>query len=278
MRYAIDTPLFDGYSDPRVMAELAREAEDAGWDGFFVWDHIAMGWRDTLADTWITLAAMAVATSRIRLGPLVTPLPRRFPWRLARETVTLDHLSQGRLVLGVGLGSDVFGELSTFGTPLEDRIRAGMLDEGLEILTRLWRGEPFSFAGKHYKVNDALFLPTPVQSPRIPIWVAATWPRSQPLRRAAKWDGVCPISGDIEKPIGPEEVAQVIATIRKYRTTEAPFDVIASGWTGSNDDAARALMRKHASAGTTWWLESVLPWQTPFEQVRDRIRLGPPRI
>ena len=117
--------------------------------------------------------------------------------RVARETVTIDHLSQGRLVLGVGLGSNVFGELSAFGTPLEDRTRAEMLDEGLEILTRLWRGEPFSFAGKYYKVNDAIFLPTPVQSPRIPIWVAATWPRSRPLRRAAKWDGVCPIGGNI---------------------------------------------------------------------------------
>ncbi|HEY2107421.1 MAG TPA: LLM class flavin-dependent oxidoreductase [Candidatus Binataceae bacterium] len=172
MRFGISFTTFDLYSDVRVLADLAREAEDAGWDGCFVWDHIQAGWLDTVADPWVALTAITLATLRIRVGTLVTPLYRRHPWKLARETVTLDHLSQGRLILGVGLGSDLYGEISAFGGPLDDRVRARMLDEGLAVLTGLWSGEPFSFAGEYFQVNNTRFIPAPMQSPRIPIWVA----------------------------------------------------------------------------------------------------------
>ena len=162
MRFAIDLPNFGEYSDPHVLAELARAAEDAGWDGCFIWDHIQVERSIPVADPWVALAAMALVTRQIRIGPLVTPLFRRHPWKVARETVTLDHLSGGRLTLGVGLGSDMFGEISAFDGPLADSLRAEMLDESLAIVTGLWSGESFSFSGKHFRVNNARFLPTPI--------------------------------------------------------------------------------------------------------------------
>jgi alkanesulfonate monooxygenase SsuD/methylene tetrahydromethanopterin reductase-like flavin-dependent oxidoreductase (luciferase family) len=143
MKYAFDTPQFGAYADPRLLAQLAHEAEDAGWDAFFLWDHIQVGWPDAVADPWIALAAIAIATSRILIGPIVTPLYRRHPWKVARETVTLDHLSGGRVVLGVGLGDDVFGEIRTFDGPMDPRTRAAMLDEGLAVLLGLWSAEKF---------------------------------------------------------------------------------------------------------------------------------------
>src|SRR5438874_5033871 len=146
-----------------------------------------------MADPWVALTAMAMATSHIKLGPIVTPLPQRRPWKLARECVTLDHLSQGRLILGVGLGSDsFFKEYSTYGESPDDKLHGAMLDEGLAVLTGLWRGEPFTHHGAHYTVDGAHFLPRPLQQPRIPIWLAGIWPHPRPFRRAAKWDGVVP--------------------------------------------------------------------------------------
>ena len=179
---------FDELVDPNRLAELAASAEAHGWDGFFVWDHVR--YRApvrAIADPWVALAAVAAATDRIRLGPLVTPIARRRVQKLARETVTLDHLSRGRLVLGVGLGSDRYGELAPFGEVVDPRERARLLDEGLERLASYWGGE---------------FEPAPVQAPRIPVWVAARWPNRRPLRRAAHWDGLFPI----ELP-GPEALA-----------------------------------------------------------------------
>lgn len=279
MKYAFDTPQFGSYADPRLLAQLAHEAEDSGWDAFFLWDHIQVGWPDAVADPWIALAAIATATSRILLGPIVTPIFRRHPWKLARETVTLDHLSGGRLVLGVGLGDDVFGEIRTFDGPMDPKTRAGMLDEGLAVLLGLWSGEKFSFEGKYWRVRDAQFLPAPVQKPRIPIWVAGTWPRKPPFRRAARFDGILPISGDIETPLMPAQVRDLIAFIKSVRTSDAPFEVIQSGdTTGENAEQARAIVAPYEEAGATWWFESPLPWRTPLEKVRARIRMGPPRL
>ena len=189
MKYAIYSPGFGAFSDPRILAGLAHDAEDAGWDGFFLWDHVlfTMFGNAPIGDPWITLAAMATATERIRLGTLVTPVPRRRPWMLARELTTLDHLSHGRMVLGVGIGEDRFGrEYSAFGEPSGAATHAVMLDEGLDVITGLWRGEPFSYSGQHYHVEDVTFLPTPIQRPRIPIWVAGNWPHKKPFRRAAQ--------------------------------------------------------------------------------------------
>src|SRR5919106_703749 len=165
MRSGVFFPLFDPLADPGVVARLAGEAEEAGWDGFFIWDHIR--WREPVAavgDTQVTLAAIATATERIRLGPMITPLARRRPAKVARETATLDLLSRGRLTLGVGLGSDRFGsEYSLTGEELDDRRRARMLDEALEILTAAWSGEPVHHRGEHYTVDGMRFLPRPVQ-------------------------------------------------------------------------------------------------------------------
>ncbi len=279
MRYAFDTPQFGPYANPKLLAELARDAEDAGWDAFFIWDHIQVNWSDSVADPWIALAAMAIATKRILLGPIVTPLYRRRPWKLAREAVTLDHLSDGRLILGVGLGGDMFGEISTFDHPLDDKTRAAMLDEGLAVLLGLWSGEKFSHDGTHYKVRETQFLPVPVQKPRIPIWVAGTWPRKPPFRRAARFDGVVPISSDIEKSLTPDDTRAIVAFIKSHRASDAPFDVVHSGETaGENADQDREIVAPYIEAGATWWLEGILPWKTSLDKVRARIRKGPPRV
>jgi len=280
MRFGVSLSTFGPYSYPRLLADLAREAEDAGWDGCFVWDHIQVGWLDTVADAWVALTAIVLATKRIRVGTLVTPLYRRHPWKLARETVTLDHLSQGRLVLGVGVGSDLFGEISAFGGPLDDHVRAQMLDEGLAVLAGLWSGKPFSFAGAHFRVNNTSFVPAPVQLPRIPIWVAGTWPRRPPFRRAARYDGVIPVTGDIRSSLSAPELGELIAYVQQHRDAAAQgaYEVIYSAGTpGASPDQDREIIAPYAAAGATWWLESILPWQRSPQQARARIRRGPPR-
>ncbi len=210
-------------------------------------------------------------TSRIRLGTMVTPLARRRPWKLARETATLDRLSGGRLVLGVGLGifEQEFEHISEEADPV---IRAEMLDEGLEVLAGLWSGEPLSHAGRHYRIETTGFTPTPVQQPRIPVWIAGMWPNKRPFRRAARWDGVFPID-PVKFWLPPEAFVDIVAYVQRHRDHDGPFDVINSGETsGTDSDADTRKVRAYADAGVTWWLESI--W---FDQ-RDRIRLGPPRL
>jgi alkanesulfonate monooxygenase SsuD/methylene tetrahydromethanopterin reductase-like flavin-dependent oxidoreductase (luciferase family) len=282
MRYAVNVPNFEDYSDVRTVAGLAADAEAAGWDGFFVWDHLAFvkAWRLPIADPWVLLTAVALATERLRFGPMVTPLPRRRPWKLARETVTLDRLSGGRLVLGVGLGAPPEDEYGTFGEPTDPAVRAAMLDEGLEVLTRLWSGETVSFQGRHYRVNQVAFQPTPVQRPRIPIWVAGAWPRPGPLRRAARFDGSCPLKVDAAGELavfGPEELRELLAVVRRHRADPAaPFDVLLGGTTPETPAAARAMLEPLAEAGMTWWQETVDPRQTDLATFRRRVRQGPP--
>jgi len=279
MRYGVSTPNFGDYSDPRLLAELAREAEAAGWDGFFLWDHIVWPWHDTVADPWVALAVMAMSTERLRLGPMVTPIPRRHPWKLARETVTLDRLSGGRLLLGVGLGGFQSEEFEAFGEEGDPKVRAAKLDEGLEVLTGLWSGEPFSYSGKHYQVKKVHFTPPPIQQPRIPIWVAGTWPFKAPFRRAARWDGVVPTSRDVDKSLTPAEIRDIVTYVKEHRTSDAPFDVAHGGWTPGRDAAEDAeIVAPYAEAGVTWWLEARLPWVSPLAEVRERIRKGPPRV
>lgn len=277
MRFALNLAAFNTLADARTLADLAREAEDAGWDGFFLWDHLQTKPTSPVADPWIALAAMAMRTERIRLGALVTPLPRRRPWKVARETVTLDRLSGGRLIVGVGIGSDFWGEYSAFGEVADDKTHAAMLDEGLAVLAGLWSGEPFSYAGAHYTVHDAQFLPTPAQTPRIPIWVAGVWPHKAPLRRAARWDGVCPIHRD-DSPMQPDEIREMLEYIGQQRVSNAPFDVVVAGYVGNKTpDNAAALLRSYAEAGVTWWQEGFLPNDT-LDDVRHRIHQGPPSL
>lgn len=279
MRFAINTPNFGQFSDPKLLAQLAHEAEDSGWDGFFIWDH--MLWtaphNQPLSDPYILLAAMSSATKRIKLGPMVTPLARRRPWKLARETVTLDHLSDGRIILGVGLGGDWFGDYSRFGELPDGKIHGEMLDEGLQVLTGLWSGEPFSYTGTHYHIKEAQFLPTPIQQPRIPIWVAGMWPNKKPFRRAAQWDGVFPLRAD-DKRLVPEDYRSLLAYIREHRTSSSPFDVVHAGWLDRQDPVKDAdILAEYADAGVTWWSEGN-DAVDPIEGLRERIHLGPPNF
>ncbi len=240
---------FDELVDPRVLAELAAGAEAHGWDGFFIWDHVA--WRApvrAVADPWVSLAAIACATQTLRIGPLVTPLSRRRVQKLARETVTLDHLSAGRLTLGVGLGSERNGELEPFGEVVDARERAVLLDRGLELLSALWSGG---------------FEPLPVQQPRIPVWVAARWPNRRPLARAARWDGLFPIELG-----GPDDLAVLADEIRALRGEAAgAFDLVAELPPGEDADAWER-------AGATWLLTAFGP-QPRRDAVRAAIEAGP---
>ena len=240
---------FDELVEPRTVAELASQAEELGWDGFFLWDHIR--YRpptEAVADPWIALTAIALATERLRIGPLVTPLARRRVQKLARETVTLDHVSNGRLVLGVGLGGDRNGEFEPFGDPADPRERARLLDEGLERLNGFWSGE---------------FKPPPIQQPRIPVWVAGRWPNRRPLRRAASWDGFFPI--DLT---GPDDLAVFAAELAELRSGQSdPFDLIAEIPPGGDAGPWEA-------AGATWVLTS-FDRTTKLGEVRDVIENGP---
>ena len=264
-----------GYPQPLV--RLARDAEAAGWDGFFIWD-VFRGDAQVptpVVDSWITLAAIATATERIRIGPMVTPLPRRRPWKLARESASLDHLSGGRLILGVGIG-DQPSEFSRFGEEADARVRGRMLDEGLEVLTGLWSGEPFSFSGEYYQIEHALLLPRPLQQPRIPIWVGGTWPRKPSFRRAARWDGVFP--GSQRGNLTLEELHDMRAFIQQHRTTEAPFDVMVGGDVPIDDPVmAREILTAYSAAGVTWWIEGIGEWRGDVDAMAAFIRGGPPR-
>src|ERR671922_1262045 len=270
MRSGLFMPLFDALADPEVVARLSAEAEEAGWHGMFVWDNLR--YREPVvdvADPWITLAAMATATERIRLGPMVTPLARRRPVKVARETATLDRLSAGRLTLGVGLGSDRFAsEYSITGEELDDRRRAGMLDEALEILQAAWTGEPVQHRGEHYTIDAMRFLPRPVQRPGVPIWVAGFYGKSKPLRRAIRYQGFFPAG--IEHPDQLAEVATELDRLRRETGTgvSGPFDLAVELDPGSDP-------APYAAAGATWGLVA-FPWNpVSVDQVRGVIREGP---
>jgi alkanesulfonate monooxygenase SsuD/methylene tetrahydromethanopterin reductase-like flavin-dependent oxidoreductase (luciferase family) len=275
MRFALNLPPFGAFADVRALAALAREAEESGWDGFFLWDHLQAEPGVAVADPWVALSAIAMQTRRIRLGALVTPLPRRRPWKFARETASLDQLSAGRLIAGVGIGGDGwYGEYRMFGEAVDDRVHAAMLDEGLEVVTGLWSGRPLRHTGAYYTVRDALFLPPPVQTPRIPIWVAGIWPNKAPMRRAARWDGVCPIVEG--HTMQPEEVQAMLTYIRQYRPADAPFDVVLGGYLADREPAeAASLLRRYAEAGVTWWQEGFWGHNT-LDDVRARLRQGLP--
>ncbi len=287
MRYAVNLPAFGDFADPNALSELAYEAEQVGWDGFFIWDHMVFdpSWHPML-DPWVGLAAVAMRTQKMRIGTLLTPMPRRRPWKVAREAMTLDLLSHGRMTLGVGIGDPVQWEFGDFGEETDAKLRAEMLDESLQILAGLWSGKPYSFSGKHYQLQEMRFLPTPIQQPRIPIWVGGWWPNKPPVRRAARWDGYFP--GKLGGSITPAEWGEIFAYIEQYRTDQAPFDAVAGGVTKGNDPAAAALVAQYAAAGCTWWVENVSPWSygiswedqwTPeaTEIMRARVRQGPPR-
>jgi probable F420-dependent oxidoreductase len=270
LRSALWLPIFDQLADPLVISRLAADAEEAGWHGVFVWDHVR--WREpvtAVADPWITLAAVATATERIRLGPMVMPLARRRPVKVARETASLDVLSGGRLTLGVGLGSDRFGEeFSRTGEQLDDRIRAEMLDESLAILAAAWSGELVEHRGDHYTAEGIRFRPRPVQRPGPPVWVAGFPGMTRPLRRAARHDGFFPVNLD-----HPDQLAEAVARVTELRADAshdpADFYDVAVALPADADVAS------YAAAGATWWMAEFAPEAVSLDQVRGVLRDGP---
>jgi alkanesulfonate monooxygenase SsuD/methylene tetrahydromethanopterin reductase-like flavin-dependent oxidoreductase (luciferase family) len=263
--------------DPRTVAELAREAEEAGWDGAFYWDGISVGEGWEIYDPWVVMATMAMRTERVRIGAMLTPPARRRPWKLARETMTLDHLSGGRLVLPVGLGALDDGGFSKVGEATDRRVRARLLDESLEIIMGLWSGEPFAYEGEHYRVQEMTFLPPPVQRPRIPIWVVGAWPSRKSMNRALRYDGL--LAYTTRGEVTPEDIRAMKAYIEENRETNGPFDIVWEGVTpGDDPERAARVVRPFAEAGITWWMESM--WSEPNEpdDLRARIEQGPPWV
>jgi alkanesulfonate monooxygenase SsuD/methylene tetrahydromethanopterin reductase-like flavin-dependent oxidoreductase (luciferase family) len=257
MQHAIFIPLFEDLAEPRAGVELAVAAEEHGWDAIFVWDHVL--YRDgvtRIADPWIVMAAQAVATERVRLGPMVTPVARRRPQVLARQAASLDRLSDGRLIFGAGLGGDPGGELTLFDEELDAKKRARLLDERLALLDTWWRGD---------EAMGARLLPTPVQQPRIPIWLASRYPYKHPVRRAAQWDGWFPIG--LEEPAQLEELLLVAKAAGA--DVGGRFDVAVQGLAGVDPAPWEA-------AGATWWLVRFEPWEPRVDEVLSVIKTGPP--
>ena len=271
MRFGLDVPVSEAYADPRLLGEMAAEAEDAGWDGFFLQD--VLHTTAPVAEPWISLAAVALRTDRMRIGIMLTPLARRRPWQVARQAATIDHLSGGRLIFGAGLGFSA-ADFTPFGEEWDGRVRAGRLDEALEIVAGLWSGEPYSCRGEHYRLDDVVLRPVPAQSPRIPIWTAAGWPRRRPIARAARWDGVylMTVRQDTHELLAPQDVADAAAALRAAGCRdgfEIAFNAVRRG------DGAEQV---HAfrEAGGAWWIELADDEGGP-EAYRERIRSGPPK-
>lgn len=264
--------------DARTAADFARQAEQSGWDGFFVWEPV---WG---IDAWVSLAAAAMVTHKIRLGTMLSPLSRMRPWKIASETATLDNLSNGRVILSVGLGATNTG-FDEFGEITDRKSRAQLLDESLQILTGLWSGKPFTHDGIHYQVNisEDTFQPPPppIQYPRIPIWVVGGWPSKKSMHRAISYDGLLPNiikeSGQISMdPIRPKDLAEIKNFIDTNRESDIPIDIIVEGRTSEKEppEAVR-IVNSYREAGATWWIEAL--WHEPdLEKVFSRIKAGPP--
>jgi len=231
-----------------------------------------------VCDPWLALAVIAAQTARINIGPLVAALTRRRPWKVARETVTLDHLSNGRLILGVGAGDGGDRGFSAFGETTGAKERATLLDESLAILQGLWSGQPFSYEGERYHIQEITFLPRPLQAPRIPIWVGGTWPRKGPMARAARWDGVHATIKRADGSFTSLEIGQLKELISAYRTDTSPFDIVVDGplFAAQHDAQAQARLQAYTDAGVSWCLENIGP-QRDFAEIRAAIRQGPPR-
>jgi alkanesulfonate monooxygenase SsuD/methylene tetrahydromethanopterin reductase-like flavin-dependent oxidoreductase (luciferase family) len=267
-------------ADPRLAAELAAEAEAAGWDGVFTYDAIAIGDSDGF-DPWVLLAAVAMRTARMRIGAIVFAPSRRRPWKLARELATLDILSGGRLVFPVGLGALDDQGFGAVGEPVEARTRAALLDETLAIVDGLASGEVFTFAGDHYRVHGLAMRPTPVQRPRVPVWVVGAWPHERSMRRAARWDGIVVQAEDDGTPTGaPRDLSGIVDWLRRERTAagnDGPYDIVVGGTTPTDPDAADAVLAPLQTAGATWWIEQDWSAGASPESLRARILAGPPR-
>lgn len=260
--------------------ELAKEAEKAGWDGFFLWDHLyAADMPDAnVVDPFIVLAAIASQTKKIRIGTTVTPLARKQPWQIARETATLDHLSNGRFILGVGLGGDPVNEFATFGMESNDKIRGEMLDESLDILQSLWSGEKFAYNGKHYQIKETQFLPATVQKPTIPIWVGGNWPNKKPFRRAAKYQGVFPLLANSDDGLEPKHYPEILAYIKKYQQQQnKSFDVVfmTNFFYWDKENKFDEMISDYSSVGVNWFVHCFHPWEGDFDTFKQLVKNTP---
>ncbi len=275
MKSGIYLPPFGELADPRRVASLAATAEESGWDGFFVWDHMYGPPGTPILDAWTTLAAVATATTTVRIGAMVTPLARRRPWVLARQIATLDHLSGGRLVVGIGLGDDGWREFSAFGEEARPRERGELLDESLEVLLALLSGNEVTHLGTHFDIDCPPMLPKPVQDP-VPFWGACVWPRRKPLARAARLQGIFPIFGRTGPlRFGPAEVGAVRAELTRLGAPRSHAMVVC-GATRLVSAAERSdFIAGMRAAEVTWLLESFVPGVTAAE-VEAVVRAAPP--
>jgi alkanesulfonate monooxygenase SsuD/methylene tetrahydromethanopterin reductase-like flavin-dependent oxidoreductase (luciferase family) len=262
---------FGELADVAALGVIAAEAEQAGWQGMFLWDHVMTHDGVDVADPWIALTAVALATQRLRLGAMVTPLPRRRPWDVARQVAVLDRLSGGRMVFGAGLGGNGRRELSAFGEERDARVRAALLDEALELILALWRGEPVTSPGPAFAIDRGQVLPTPAQTPRPPVWLACVWPHRRPLRRAARYDGVFPVSHTAS--LTGDDLRELMGYVAEHRPADAgPFDLVVT----NHERPGPERMAELAGAGTTWWLQSF--GETPrLADVRAVAAAGPPQ-
>lgn len=265
------------YGAARIAPLWIQMAEAAGWDGCFLGDAI---W---IEDPMIKLAAAAVLTNRIRLGTMVIPVPLRRPWQIASESVALDHLSNGRLILGLGTGAVWMGWQGFPDEPTDTKTRAEMLSETVAILTKLFQREPFDFDGKHYHlrltlVDEMHYPPKPVQQPRIPIWIPGIWPKMKSMQRVLDCDGLLPLKMNANRQfeeVTPEDLRAMKAYIDSHRSLTTPFDYVAEGrLAGVDQSQARERLSAWAEAGATWYIEGL--WEASPEQVEDVIRRGPP--
>ncbi|MBN1123123.1 MAG: LLM class flavin-dependent oxidoreductase [Anaerolineae bacterium] len=292
MKFGVTIPNWGPYADIRRLAALAQDAESAGWDGFFVWDHV---WYldQPMCDPWVALGVIAMQTSTIRIGTMVTPIPRRRVYKLSREVISIDQLSNGRMILGVGIGSGRPHEYEFVGEETSAKARGAMLDEALDLLMKLWSGEYFKHEGDYYPMRgsrgesgeEIRHLPTPVNG-HIPIWVGGNWPNKKPFRRAAKWQGVTPIMIDLPRnemmPV--DAIREVVEFVNGQREDDSPFEIVVSGISNHlGQDEGASLVAAYEEVGTTWWLEKLDPWafggdeiDWPVERIVRTVKQGPP--
>jgi len=264
-------------NDPQDYVDLAILSENNGWDGFFLWDHVFLSSNkmQPFLDPWIILSAVAVKTKRIKLGTTVTPLARRRPWIVAKQVSTLDQLSKGRMILGVGLGIDL--DFSNFGENTDLLIRSEKLDESLHILKGLWANKPFTFKGKHFHIKEVEFFPKPFQE-KIPIWVGGTWPIKKPFQRAAQYDGVFPLKAGEEESLSPNDYREIIKYIKQYRSSFDSYDIIKSIYsTGIKEEDE--WINDYLNIGITWFVEAIWPGRdSSLDNIKKIISRGPPLI
>jgi len=273
MKFGIALP----YTTPRVVGRLAQLVEETGWDGCFLGDAI---WCE---DPMIGLAAAAMTTNRIRLGTMITPVPLRIPWKLASESLALDHLSNGRLTLGLGAGAVWMGWQAFPDEVTDTKARLEMLDETIDILTLLYQRKPFDYDGKHYHVKltqlDLVYYPPrPVQQPRVPLWCVAIWTRRKSMQRVLKCDGViveAQAADNKPRDVTADDVRGIKAYVDANRDTSTPFDIVLNGNVAA---LGRAQLQDKLlplnEAGATWWIEGL--WEASEEAAAERIRRGPP--